>query len=293
MDLKQIVYLNGAYVPLAKAYVPVLDRGFLFGDGVYEVVPVYGRVPFRWDQHQARLIRSLGKLRIQNPMSSNAWALLVQALVERHPWEDQFVYLQVTRGVAARRDHAFPGADVRPTVFAMTSPLPRMARESITEGVAAITLPDERWLHCDIKSISLLGNVLAKQAATEAGAVECLMFRGDRLTEGAAANIWVVREGRVLAPPRDNLILEGIRYGLLQELCSAEGIAFEVRPVSRVEVESADEILVSSAIREVQPITRLDGRPVGSGLPGPVFERLYHAYQRAKVENAQASSSSV
>lgn len=292
-DTEPSVYLNGQFVPMSKAAVSVMDRGFLFGDGVYEVVPVYGRLPFRWAQHHARLTRSLGKLRIQNPMDAQGWRTLINSLVERHPWSDQFVYLQVTRGAPTKRDHTFPKGDVPPTVFAMTSPLPTMPAASISEGVAAITLPDERWLHCDIKSISLLGNVLAKQAAAEAGAAECLMFRGDRLTEGAAANIWVVVGGRVLAPPRDNLILEGIRYGLLQELCEAEGIGFEVRPVLRPEVESADEILVSSAIREIQPVTRLDGRPVGSGRPGPVFKRLYDAYQRAKSRGAPAGQALV
>ncbi|MEI7447710.1 MAG: aminotransferase class IV, partial [Burkholderiales bacterium] len=222
---EQVVFLNGEWTPLAEARVPVLDRGFIFGDGVYEVVPVYGRVPFRWAEHHARLVRSLGKLRIEDPMDAAGWAALVAGLVERHPWDDQFVYLQVTRGVA-KRDHAFPRG-IRPTVFGMSSPLPAIPREQIEQGVAAVTLPDERWLHCDIKSTSLLGNVLAKQAAVEAGAMECVMFRDDRLTEGSSANIWVVRDGRVLAPPRDRLILEGIRYGLIQQLCEAEGVPFE------------------------------------------------------------------
>jgi len=286
MEEEQVVYLNGSFVPLAEARVPVLDRGFLFGDGVYEVVPVFARVPFRWQQHHARLSRSLGKLRIQDPLSAAGWAGLVHDLVARHPWEDQFIYLQVTRGTAPRRDHAFPRESTPPTVFAMASAFPRIPAEQHEHGVSAISLPDERWLHCDIKSTALLGNVLAKQAAVEAGAAECILFRGDRLTEGAAANIWVVQDGRVFAPPRDNLILEGIRYGLLLELCEAEGIPFEIRPMSRAEVLSADEILLTSAIREVQAITRLDGHTVGSGQPGPVYLRLNRAYQRAKATSS-------
>lgn len=281
MTDEQVVHLNGEFVPLAEARVPVLDRGFIFGDGVYEVVPVYGRVPFRWPQHHARLVRSLGRLRIDDPMDAAGWRALVDALVARHPWDDQFVYIQVTRGVA-KRDHAFPKG-VAPTVFAMTSPLPPIPPEQVERGVPAVTLPDERWLHCDIKSTSLLGNVLARQAAVDAGAVECVMFRDGWLTEGSASNVWVVRDGRVLAPPRDHRILEGIRYGLLQALCEAEGVPFEIRPVSREEVLAADELMLSSATKEVLPITRLDDRPVGAGVPGPTFRRLHTAYQRAKA----------
>jgi D-alanine transaminase len=281
------VYLNGEFQPLADARVPVLDRGFIFGDGVYEVVPVYGRVPFRWAQHHARLVRSLAKLRIDDPMDATGWRGLVDALIARHPWDDQFVYIQVTRGVA-KRDHAFPKG-VTPTVFAMSSPLPVLPAEQITQGVAVITLPDERWLHCDIKSTSLLGNVLARQAAVEAGAAECVMFRDDRLTECSSSNFWVVRDGGVLAPPKDNLILEGIRYGLMQELCEAEGVPFEVRPVTHAEVLSADELMLSSATKEVLPVTLLDARPVGNGTPGPVFRRLHAAYQRAKAASAASA----
>jgi D-alanine transaminase len=282
------VYLNGEFMPAAEARVPVLDRGFIFGDGIYEVVPVYGRVPFRWDEHRARMVRSLGKIRIDDPMDSAGWRALVDDLIARHPWNDQFVYIQVTRGVA-KRDHAFPKG-VTPTVFAMSSPLPAIPAGLLTDGLAVISLPDERWLHCDIKSTSLLGNVLARQAAVEAGAAECVMFRDGFLTEGSSSNIWVVREGRVLAPPRDRLILEGVRYGLLQSLCETEGIGFEIRPVSRAEVETADELMLSSATREVLPITRLDGRPVGGGVPGPVFRRLHAAYQRAKAASTAAGA---
>jgi D-alanine transaminase len=284
MSEDSIVYLNGAFMPLEQARVPVLDRGFIFGDGVYEVVPVYGRVPFRWTHHHARLRRSLGRIGIDDPMDADGWRALVDALVERHPWEDQFVYVQVTRGVA-KRDHAFPKG-VAPTVFAMSSPLAPVPREQVERGVAVVTLPDERWLNCDIKSTSLLGNVLARQAAVEAGATECVMFRDGELTEGSASNVWVVKEGRVLAPPSDRRILEGIRYGLLQELCAAEGVPCEIRTVARGEVESADELMLSSATKEVLPITTLDGRPVGTGAPGPVFRRLHAAYQRAKAASA-------
>jgi D-alanine transaminase len=171
-------------------------------------------------------------------------------------------------------------------VFGMTSPLPAIAHEHLRDGVSAVTLPDERWLNCDIKSTSLLGNVLARQAAVDAGASECVMFRDGLLTEGSSSNIWVVKAGRVLAAPKDRRILEGIRYGLMQELCEACGLPFEARPVHRLEVEQADELMLSSATKEVLPITRLDGQLVGQGVPGPVFKALHAAYQQAKQRGA-------
>jgi D-alanine transaminase len=279
---EQIVYLNGEFMPLSEAKVPVLDRGFIFGDGVYDVAPAYRGVPFRWPEHLARLKRSLGKIRIDNPLDDAGWTGLVSELLARHPWEDQFVYLHVTRGVA-RRDHLFP-AGVAPTVFAMSSEFKPVSAQAIEQGVSAITLPDERWLHCDIKSISLLGNVLARQAAADAGALECLMFRDGYLTEGSASNIWVVKDGTLYAPPRNALILEGIRYGLLQELAESQGLPFDIRRISREEVLKADELMVTSATKEILPITRLDGQPVGEG-PGPIYRKLYDAYQAAKAKS--------
>lgn len=278
---EQIVYLNGKWVPLAEASIPVLDRGFIFGDGIYEVVPVYARRAFRLPQHLKRMARSLGSIGIDNPLDDAGWTALINDLVSRHPWQDQFVYMQITRGVA-KRDHAFPKG-IKPTVFAMTSEFAGPSAEQREQGVAAVTAIDERWLHCDIKSISLLGNVLAKQQAVEAGAAECLMFRDGMLTEGSSSNIWVVRDGRVLGSPVDHLVLEGIRVGLLGELCQAGGIDWELRRITREEVLAADELMLTSATREVLPITRLDGAPVGSGRPGPVYHRLYAAYQAAKA----------
>ena len=277
---EQTVFLNGEFLPLSEARVPVLDRGFIFGDGVYEVVPVYGGRPFRLPEHLARLSRSLSKIGIANPRDDAGWTSLIGDLIGRHSWSDQFIYIQVTRGVA-KRDHAFPKG-VAPTVFAMSSEfvaLPAALRET---GVPAITLPDERWLHCDIKSISLLGNVLARQAAVEAGAFECVMFRDGFMTEGSASNIWVVRNGTVFGAPRDRLVLEGIRVGLIEELCAATGLPVELRRITREEVFGADELMLSSATREILSITSLDGRPVGDGRPGPVCAKLYAAYQAVK-----------
>lgn len=276
-------YLNGEFQPLASARIGVLDRGFIFGDGVYEVAPVYRRRPFRWPHHRARIKRSLARIGIADPLTDPQWQAIVTGLIERHPWPDQFVYLQVTRGIA-KRDHAFP-AHAQPTIFAMTSPLPAIAPEQLRDGVSAISLPDERWLNCDIKSTSLLGNVLAKQAALNAGAFECLMFRDGMLTEGSSSNIWLVRDGRVAGAPLDRLVLQGIRYELLDQLCRVVGLPFELRRISRDEVFAADELLLSSATKEVLPITRLDGRPIGTGRPGPIHAKLYAAYQQAKADH--------
>ncbi len=283
--MAQIAWLNGEFVPLEEARIPVLDRGFIFGDGIYEVVPVYAGRAFRWTHHLARLKRSLAAVSILNPHSDAQWTQLVSDLVARHEWKNQFVYMQVTRGVA-RRDHAFPQG-IRPTVFAMSSELIEPPASQVAEGVAAISLPDERWLHCDIKSVSLLGNVLARQQAASAGAAECVMFRDGFLTEGSASNIWVARNGTLFGPPKDQLVLEGVRYGLIAELCEATGIPLDIRRILREEVQAADELLLSSATKEVLPITRLDGRPVGSGRPGPVFAALHAAYQRAKAAPEQ------
>ena len=280
------VYLNGEYLPLSEAKISVLDRGFIFGDGVYEVVPVYAGHPFRWAEHLARLERSLGRLRITNPLSAEAWTALVGELVRRHPWTNQFIYLHVTRGVS-RRDHGFPKEPVAPTVFAQSSELKLPNAALRTNGVSLISLPDERWGHCDIKAISLLGNVLARQAAVDAGAFECVQFRDGFMTEGSSSNFWVVRDGRVYGAPLDHRVLAGIRVGLVEELCAELGVPFQLQPILREQVFAADELLLTSATKEILPATQLDGRPIGNGRPGPVFARLYEAYQRAKAKNVR------
>jgi D-alanine transaminase len=283
MSSSQTVYLNGKWMPLEEAHVPVLDRGFIFGDAIYEVVPIYAGKPFRWHHHLQRLSRSLSKIGISNPYSIEEWTALVAKLQSLHPWRDQFIYIQVTRGVA-KRDHAFPDG-ATPTVFAMANEFIPVPIEKREHGVSAMTMLDERWLKCDIKSTSLLGNVLAKQAAVEAGAYECVMFRNGFLTEGSAANIWVSRAGKLLCPHRDNLILEGIRVALIEELCDLAGLTLEIRNITHEEVLDADELLMSSATKEVLAITSLDGRPVGAGVPGPVYHSLYGAYQTAKLHD--------
>lgn len=272
-------YLNGEYLPLASARIPVLDRGFIFGDGIYEVVPAYHKRPFRIEQHLNRLQRSLAEVRIDEPHSREQWSAIVDRLIRASPAQDLVVYLQVTRGVA-KRDFAFP-ANAVPTVFAMASPLTRPSASQRDDGLRVISAPDLRWLRCDIKSVSLLGAVLARQQAADRGVDEVIQHRDGRLTEGSASNIWVVKGGRVMGPPRDHLILEGIRYGFIQQLCEEASIPFEVRILSMDEVRVADELMLSAATREVLPIVTLDGRPIGNGRPGPVYRQLRRGYDAA------------
>lgn len=271
------VYLNGEKLPLSQAKISVLDRGFIFGDGVYEVVPGYNRKPFRLKEHLARLMRSLNKIEIHTGKDEAFWEELVRSLMQEAPWDDNYVYIQVTRGVA-KRDHAFPNPEVSPTIFAMSSPFKRLTEQERTVGVKALSFEDKRWLHCDIKSVSLLGNVLAKQYAVSHGVQDVVQFRDGLLTEGASSNIWVVKNGTLIAPKRDNRILEGIRYALLAELAQKVGVPFEERDVRREEVEQADELLLTAATREVVAITSYDNQPVGDGTPGPVFKKLRQAY---------------
>jgi D-alanine transaminase len=272
-------YLNGEYLALADARVPVLDRGFIFGDGVYEVVPVYRRRPFRLEPHLDRLARSLAETRIADPQPRALWRDIIGRLVREAAGEDLIVYLQVTRGVA-RRDFAFP-KDTPPTVFAMVSPLTRPGPAQRDRGLRVLSVPDLRWLRCDIKSVSLLGAVLARQQAADQGVDEVVQHRDGRLTEGSASNIWVVKSGCVLAPPRDRLILEGIRYGFIESLCAQASIPMQIRVISMDEVRAADELMLSAATREILPIVELDGRAVGDGRPGPVYRQLRRGYDEA------------
>jgi D-alanine transaminase len=287
-----LCYLDGDYLPVRDARVSVLDRGFIFGDGIYEVVPVYGKRLFRFAEHMARLGRSLAKVRIANPHTNEQWLercrRLVAALTEKTGAVDQLVYLQVTRGVASR-DHVMP-EDIAPTVFMMANPMKPPTAEQRHKGVACITARDFRWEHADIKSTSLLGNVMARQMSADRGAVETIMFRNGVLTEASASNVWVVHEGAVLGSPKSEHVLEGIRYELIKELCEECGIAYNLRPIPEGEVLAADELLLSSATKEILPVTTLDGDPVGHGAlrgkPGPVYARLHEAYQRAKLSQS-------
>ncbi|MFN0183522.1 MAG: D-amino acid aminotransferase [Aquabacterium sp.] len=287
-----LCYLNGDFTPLFQAKISVLDRGFLFGDGVYEVVPAYDRRLFRFDEHMARLSRSLDRLRLVQPQTRDQWLAccrrLVDATFDATAAVDQVLYIQVTRGVAPR-DHVMPQG-VTPTVFMMCNPMRPPSAEQRHHGVACVTARDFRWERGDIKSISLLGNVLARQISADHGAAETVMFRDGWLTEASASNVWIVHEGALLGPPRSPHVLEGIRVGLLAELCEDLGIAHNLRPISEADVRAADEVLLTSATKEVLAVTQLDGQPVGHGSmrgkPGPVYARLFEAYQRAKAEQS-------
>ncbi|BEP51120.1 D-amino acid aminotransferase [Variovorax paradoxus] len=281
-----LCYLDGEYTALKDARISVLDRGFIFGDGVYEVVPVYGGQPFCFEEHMARLDRSLAELQIANPLTLAQWRGIVMRLVEAGGDAPQAVYFQITRGVAPR-DHAMTRG-VHPTVFVMVNPLPPVADAVRAKGVACVSAADFRWQKAHIKSTSLLGAVLARQISVEAGAAETIMFRGEWLSEASSSNVWIVKDGGLVGPPKDNLVLTGIRYGLLERLCAECGIPFALRRISRDEVFGADELLLSSASKEVLPVVTLDGQAIGNGRPGPIYQALYAAYQQAKLSNAQA-----
>ena len=280
------VFLNGRLLPIEQATVSVLDRGFIFGDGVYELVPVYSRVPFRLEEHLARLERSLGETRIRNPYSHAQWRAHLYALIDAQPFEDQGIYFQVTRGVA-KRDHAFP-VNVEPTVFMMSNPLVNPQPAQVEKGASAVSAQDYRWLRCDIKSISLIGNCLLRQISAEAGGAETILFREGKLTEASASNVFIVKRRVIQSPPKSNLILPGITYDVVVELARANGLPLEFKDIPEADVRAADELWVSSSSKEVFPIVQLDGRPVGDGRPGPVFQRMYALYQEFKQKVMRA-----
>lgn len=277
-----LVYLNGAFLPAAEARVSPFDRGFVFADGVYEVIPVYGRRMFRMRQHLKRLDDSLAGIRVRNPLASGEWEQIFRRLTDAVAADDQSVYLQVTRGPAPR-DHAFP-PDPQPTVFAYAAPLKYADAQQLANGVPAITVPDIRWLRCDIKAIALLPNVLLRQQATEAGAAEAILVRDGLAMEGSASNIFAVVDGVLVTPPKGPFILPGITRDLVLELAHAHGVSCEERMLKESELAKASELMLSSSTKELLPITTLNGKPVAGGKPGPVHARLYALYQDYKRE---------
>lgn len=275
-----ICYLNGDYLPLDEACVPVLDRGFIFGDGVYEVIPVYAGRPFRLDHHLQRLNDSLNNIYLSNPLNDDEWQQILREVITRNGDGDQSLYLQITRGVA-KRDHGFP-AEARPTIFVMSNPFKPIDTRLLEEGVGAIILDDIRWQYCHIKSIALLPNILLRQQALDAGAAEAILIKQDKITEGAASNVFVVLDGILLTPPKDECLLPGITRDLVVELAEQHGIACEQREIRRDELLRAEEVWVTSSTREILPVTHLDGKPVGNGRPGPLWEKMYRIYQEYK-----------
>nr|SPS06129.1 Aminotransferase class IV [Candidatus Nitrotoga fabula] len=289
-DRTMTVYLNGQFMPIEEARIPVLDRGFIFGDGIYEVIPAYSRHVFRLAEHLRRLQYSLDGIRLPNPHSNQEWTGIINDLIKRNEAEDQYIYLHVTRGVA-KRDHAFPNPPVQPTIFIMSSPLVTPPVELLASGVKAITAPDNRWLRCDIKATSLLPNVLLRQMAIDAGCSETILIRDNEfMTEGAASNIFLVKNGVLLAPPKDHFMLPGITYDVILEIATANNIRFEIRRIGKEELSSPDELLLTSSTKEVLAITTLDNQPVGSGKPGAMFTRLHKLYQNYKQDVMRKTS---
>lgn len=285
MTAQPTVYLNGEFLPLDQAKVSVLDRGFIFGDGVYEVIPVYGGQLFRLNQHLQRLDHSLAGIQLDNPLAYDQWNSILEELVERNATEvygDQSVYLQVTRGVA-KRDHAFPKG-VAPTVFAMSNPLAPLPVSLAAEGIAAITLDDIRWRYCNIKAITLLPNILLRQQALDANAAEAILISNGEVTEGAASNLFIVKDNILITPPKGPRLLPGITRDLILELAETHGIACREGAIRENELREADEMWLTSSTKEILPVTRLDGKAVSGGKPGPMWARviaLYQDYKRA------------
>jgi len=273
------VYLNGEFLPPDQARVSVFDRGFIFGDGVYEVIPVFGGRLFRLPHHLSRLDASLGAIRLRNPHTQQEWNSIFTRLLAAGSG-DQSIYLQITRGVAPR-DHAFP-PNITPTVFAYAQPLKYSPPEQLAQGVVAVTAADIRWQRCDIKAIALLANALLRQQAIGQGAVEAILVRDGLVTEGAASNIFVVKNGRLVTPPKGPFILPGITRDLVVEIARAKGIPCDELPVKIEMLTAADEVWLTSSTKEILPITRIDGRPVGNGKPGPMHAKMFALYKEYK-----------
>lgn len=278
------VFLNGEYLPADQAHISVLDRGFLLGDGVYEVIPVYQGLPFCLNEHLQRLQRSLDGVRMTNPHTIEEWSQIIARLVSDNDGDNQAVYLQVTRGVAPR-DHVFPEG-VEPTAFVMTNPIKPLPVWYKQDGIKAITVNDIRWAQCDIKAITLLPNSLLRQQAQDVGAQEAILIRDGYMTEGSASNSYAVLDGVIYTAPKDEKVLPGITRDVVLALAQSAGIPCREEAVSTEQLKQADEIWISSSTRELLPVTLLDDEPVGSGKPGPIWQQLDALYQRRKTEGS-------
>ena len=274
-------YLNGEFVPLKEARISPLDRGFLYSDGVYEVMPVYEGRPFRFEAHAERLTRSLASIQMEDPHTRQEWREIISTLISRNGGGNQYVYWQVTRGAEYGRNHA-PLPRIPRTVFAFCAPLPPITASTLENGVACVTTEDTRWAYCDIKSVSLLANVLLRQQSTEVGAAETIMLKDGQLREASASAVHVVINGEIICPPRTRAILPGTTRSAMEEVAKSAGVPFKSAPVSEQQLRSANEIWITSSTREVQAVTMLDGKPVGNGKPGPVWRRVHEAWQRYK-----------
>lgn len=280
-----ICYLNGTRLPIDEARISPFDRGFLYADGAYEVMPVYGGRPFRFDAHLKRLGRSLAEIHMEDPHTREEWHDILGQLINSNGGGDQYVYWQVTRGAERGRNHA-PLPNIPRTVFAFCAPLPVAPASLFDSGISCITAEDTRWARCDIKSVSLLANVLLRQLSVDADAAETILLRNGELMEASASAVHIVMNGEVRSPPNSRKILPGTTRSVMEEMATRAGVPFRSTPVSEAELRGADEVWISSSTREVQPVTALDGRPVGSGKPGPIWRRVYEELQRYKQELA-------
>lgn len=284
----QLVYLNGEYLPLNEAKVSVLDRGFIFGDGVYEVIPAYGGKTLRFKHHMQRLQDSLDGVQITNPLSNTEWQEIIDKLITETGPQDQYIYLHITRGVAAR-DHSFPD-NTKPTVFVMNNLIHAVEPELLEKGVAAVTLDDIRWQYCNIKAIALLPNILLRQQAVDKGAAEAILIRDGNMTEGAASNVFIVSGGIIKTPPKGKKLLPGITRDLVVELAKTHNMPIEEVSISEQEFLAANEIWLTSSTKEILSVTTINGQPVNNGIPGPVWHDMYQKYQDYKETLRLASS---
>ena len=277
------VYLNGEFIPLAEAQISVMDRGFLFGDSIYEVIPAYGGHPFRLQHHLHRLENSLHAIHMKNPLAETEWENLLAILTSQYPGEDQSIYLQISRGAAPSRDHAIPEG-LQPTIFAISTPFPTIDPQVYEKGIAAITLDDIRWRFCNIKATTLLPNVMLRQEAKERDAMEAILIKDGLAMEGAASNLFIVDDGQIITPPKGEHLLPGITRDLVLELTAEAEVPYCEAPITAEQLDSADEIWLTSSTREIMPVTRLDDRPINNGKPGDLWQKMFDRFQTYKEE---------
>jgi len=280
------IFLNGQFIDPQQASISVMDRGFLFGDGVYEVIPVYNRRAFHAHAHWKRLQSSLDGIRLENPHTIDEWNALLDTVIAALPEDDQYIYLQITRGSAPKRDHAFP-AVIRPTIMMINNPLPILPATYLENGIKTITRPDTRWHKCDLKVTALQGNTLLRQEAIDANVTETILIRDGLLTEGAASNILIVKDGKIISPQWDNRILHGITLAVIEQLAIEHGISFEKRDITEAELRQADEVWLTASTKEILPVVEIDGRPVNTGCPGELFKAMFSHYQAHKKAVSQ------
>ena len=278
-----VVYINGEYLPQSQAKVSVLDRGFLYGDGVYEVIPVFSGKPLRLNKHLERLQRSMNRVLLDNPLTQEQWQEIFQTLLDSNPGGDRSIYLQVTRGAAPVRDLSL-STDVEPTVFVMVNDIKPVDFARLENGIEAVTVDDFRWKACDIKSISLIANVMIRLRANELNVMDAVMVRDGLVTEGTASNIFVVHQGMISTPPKSDCLLPGITRDLVIELARANGFKLEERDIKQDELETADEIWLTSSTREIAPVVKLDDHVIGDGVAGEYWKKIIAIYQDYKQE---------